>query len=500
MKRKILKFLATGSLLILTACGQNAENQGETAPTVTSAITVAPTVTPEPAATAVPTPITDIPLTEEYFPDANFREYLYEYADTNKDRILSKEEREAVNRIQNGFADYDKSAWWNEGNADVDYYDYMSIKYLYPLCDTENLQGIEYFPNLYEIQLVGMTVNGDVTVTNPEMGVFALCYSGDAITIDLTACEKLHTCVIDCSSETKPTILLPEHLEFATLEGWDCVIGETARLWHSGLWYITPTPTVSPEEWNKQGENTPLTEEYFPDEEFRKFLSVYVDTDKDDVLTRQERNELIALSDDNGPCLRDETTYLEAGTKKDMFAQVEKIRSFEGVEYFEYLERVDLRSDSKVELLPLNNPKLEYINILAKGIKEFSIENGESLERLQFIWRGKPRENVQCIIDWSCIRNLSCLWLSGAEVDMAALAQNERLEDIDLRYCSYLWPEETLSFAKLQELKSLSLQESRQPEGVWAGTLDLSENAGLYYAGIEEGLVEQLKLPEGISD
>lgn len=240
-------------LLFLVACGQETGNKEmpETNP-ITPTVTVAPTVTitpvptqtPIPTETPVPTPVTDIPLTREYFPDVNFRTYLYEYADTNKDRILSWEEREAVIRIQNDFDDYDRSASWNEGNADVEYYDYITTKYLMPLCEVENLQGIEYFPNLYEIQLVGMTMSGDVTVINPEMGVFKLCYYGENITIDLTACEKLHTCIIDCYSETKPTILLPEHLVVTPLEKispdgniyYDCVIGETARQWLGGEW------------------------------------------------------------------------------------------------------------------------------------------------------------------------------------------------------------------------------------------------------------------------
>ena len=249
MRRKTcnaVKRLLIGCLLLLAACGQEPGIPEEPINTITS--TVAPTETlteaPTPTETPTPTPVIDIPISEEYFPDVNFRTYLYEYADINKDRILSLEEREAVTRIQNDFDDYDKSASWNEGNADVDYYDYITTKYLMPLCDVENLQGIEYFPNLYEIQLVGMNMSGDVIVTNPLLGVFKLTYEGDAITIDLTACEKLHTCVVCRSSEEKPTILLPKHLEVTPLERispygntyYDCVVGETARQWHSGEW------------------------------------------------------------------------------------------------------------------------------------------------------------------------------------------------------------------------------------------------------------------------
>ncbi len=50
-------------------------------------------------------------LNEEKFPDELFRQYLYLYVDTNQDRVLSLEEREAVTRIRNDDADYDKDAF-----------------------------------------------------------------------------------------------------------------------------------------------------------------------------------------------------------------------------------------------------------------------------------------------------------------------------------------------------------------------------------------------------
>ena len=203
------------------------------------------TVTQVPTATPEPTPITDIPLTEEYFPDANFQKYLYEYADTNKDWVLTLEEREAVLRIQNDFADYDKDALWNEGYADVVYEGPEYDRYLVPLSKVTNLQGIEYFPNLYEIQLVGIKLDiemSELVITNPKLEIFYLSYDGTVATIDLTACKNLRTCVVDCGEETKPEILLPEPLEVTPLEKvspygtiyYDCVIGETAWDWLSG--------------------------------------------------------------------------------------------------------------------------------------------------------------------------------------------------------------------------------------------------------------------------
>lgn len=264
---KALKGIVFGSLLFLAACEQESiKNEGgiptSTLPitdTVTLTMVLQETLVPTPKSTVPPeltaipmptateppmlTPLADIPLTEEYFPDANFQKYLYEYVDTNKDRILTLEEREAVLRIQNDFADYDKDALWNEGYADVVYEGPGYDEYLVPLSKVANLQGIEYFSNLYEIQLEGVDLDmEELVITNPKLEIFCMFYQGNVKNINLTDCEKLRTCVVRCCSEMKPIILLPEPLEVRTLEKvhsygttyFDCVIGETAWDWLSG--------------------------------------------------------------------------------------------------------------------------------------------------------------------------------------------------------------------------------------------------------------------------
>lgn len=76
-----VKRLLIGCFLLLAACGQKTEQETAITNTVTPTVTLAPTATPipEPTATPSPTPMIDIPLSEEYFPDMNFRTYLYEY-------------------------------------------------------------------------------------------------------------------------------------------------------------------------------------------------------------------------------------------------------------------------------------------------------------------------------------------------------------------------------------------------------------------------------------
>lgn len=265
--RKI-KVIAIGCLLVLVACGKTGGNNEaqKQQPTITN--TLAPTTTPTspvvPTATVVPTesPVPtmevtqlpdngDIELNKENFPDINFRLYLEKFVDLNQDSVLSLSEREAVIRIQNGFADYDKSAWWNEGHVDTAWRDDPEIadrcEYLDKIC---NFEGIGYFPNLYEIQIIGFEPSPELkelVFTNLNLEIFKLTYGEEKITIDLSACKKLRTCVINCSSETKPDILLPEHLEVTPLNDYECVIGETARKWMLRD-FTEPSPTPVPQE------------------------------------------------------------------------------------------------------------------------------------------------------------------------------------------------------------------------------------------------------------
>ncbi len=288
--KKVLQGVVAGCFLFLAACGQKKEQEATItnivmptvtlAPTATQAaeptaeptVTVAPTATatpsatPEPTATATPTetptpeptvtpsptatatpsptptptPVGMIAVNEETFPDENFRQYVYEFIDANQDWKLSIEEQEGVIRIKNRFTDYDKSAGWNEAHADTAWWDDPhTADMCWYLDEISDLRGIEYFPNLYELQLsLNLTPEmRTVVLNNPALEIFDLSYKGMVESIDLTGCDSLRVCVIDCNSEVKPSILLPEPLVVTPLEkeGYygtvysDCVIGETAQ-------------------------------------------------------------------------------------------------------------------------------------------------------------------------------------------------------------------------------------------------------------------------------
>lgn len=170
----------------------------------------------------------------EEIADLNFRCYLNQRVDANRDNILTLPERESLQ-------------WFVDTGYDYDYGPYDEVnEYKWKMEDDFNpyvygitsLRGFEYFPELKRLQLEKMQLSGDVreiVITNPELEVLDLRFNGNVETIDLTACKKLKICVIDSTrdesfvQEIKPTILLPEHLQLETVEGMDCVVGEMAQ-------------------------------------------------------------------------------------------------------------------------------------------------------------------------------------------------------------------------------------------------------------------------------
>lgn len=142
-----------------------------------------------------------IVLDAEHFPDAAFRQYLYLYADTNRDKVLSQEERESVTRIRNDHWDYDKDDAWNEANIDTEP-DIEELDKFYYAGNIQSLQGIEYFPNLYEIQLKGITFADEVTelfISNPKIEILEVNYKPGNVRAIHINCPELRYCILSCS-------------------------------------------------------------------------------------------------------------------------------------------------------------------------------------------------------------------------------------------------------------------------------------------------------------
>ncbi|MBQ9119097.1 MAG: hypothetical protein IJY09_03445 [Lachnospiraceae bacterium] len=172
----------------------------------------------------------DIWNSEENIADDGLRRYMYYRYDVNKDDILQKEERERFTDLFDDGYDY-------AGIAENEHEWKVEDDISWDVREITTLKGLEYFPELVRIQLETMELSSDVkeiVITNPKLEIFDLRFNGNVELIDLTACKSLRICVVDTTrdadfvQEVSPTILLPEHLEFHTVEGMDCVIGEPA--------------------------------------------------------------------------------------------------------------------------------------------------------------------------------------------------------------------------------------------------------------------------------
>lgn len=182
---------------------------------------------------ANPLPAESVYNGPENIPNPRLRCYIYEEVDTDKDNILTLEERAALTYFVDSGYNYDKDKDDEDNVFKWKVEDDFS-PYVYGIND---LRGFEYFPNLVRLQLEHMKLSEDITeivITNPKLEILDLQFNGNVETIDLTACKNLRVCVIDSTrdddfvQEVKPTILLPEHLKWQTVEGMDCVIGEGA--------------------------------------------------------------------------------------------------------------------------------------------------------------------------------------------------------------------------------------------------------------------------------
>ncbi|MDE7212716.1 MAG: leucine-rich repeat protein [Lachnospiraceae bacterium] len=143
----------------------------------------------EAASTNVPTtplPTDALPLNEEYFPDANFREYLSLCADRNHDGILSQKERDALISIRN-----------TDEQPEMKEYEYNELDFDHPefwcrfyLSRTSSFQGVEYFRHLKEFVLMDDTRgSGELFLAGDDLEIFMT--NANFTTIHIENQEKL---------------------------------------------------------------------------------------------------------------------------------------------------------------------------------------------------------------------------------------------------------------------------------------------------------------------
>lgn len=152
-----------------------------------------PALTKEP----LPTPVSgqeegQIPIDEEHFISAVFREYIYENYDNNRDKMLSREEREAV--------------------REIDLQSFGDMRFI-----DETLNGFENFPCLEEVYL-GFT--GKVIIQgHPAMRFFGGTENAiyDMIIVDCPVLEKIGFYLSDLGNVSVKNC--PELKEFSVENG-----------------------------------------------------------------------------------------------------------------------------------------------------------------------------------------------------------------------------------------------------------------------------------------
>lgn len=173
-------------------------------------------------------------ITEENFPDPNFRKFLIENIDGIKgDRFLSDSEKNAVTDL-------------NVSNLGI-----------------KDLTGIQYFTNLETIYCYGNEISGVnmyklvnlLPAPSSILGGLAINYNG-------------------CSPDN---VITKAQAEIAASKGWltvRCLNDEDIELY--------------------DGEDVAVSAKFFPDTKFRSLVAAY-DTDKDNILSDDELNVVTAL-------------------------------------------------------------------------------------------------------------------------------------------------------------------------------------------------------------
>ncbi|MBQ9119095.1 MAG: leucine-rich repeat domain-containing protein [Lachnospiraceae bacterium] len=247
---------------------------------------------------------------------------------------------------------------------------------------------------------------------------------------------------------------------------------------------MTPIPTLV--------EGIALDEKHFPDEAFRDYLEVYVDLDGDHILSQQERDAVTWLGNAKDMGGEDKCTYTEEEDRQLNAGGA--IRSFDGIEYFENLQEIQLYTWSQVEALHLDNPKLEVVAVQAPSLKEFSLKNAKNLRYLVYYSCGADN------IDWDSIRNLEYMQIVEMKVDVPALLKNEKLSQIRMDNCDLGTEQGKVDFSVLPKLSDVVIYTSTEPEKVSFEKMIFADNKELKWVGLARGLTEELVLPDFETD
>ncbi len=137
----------------------------------------------------------DIKINKSNFPDSNFRGYVSLMADSDNNGVLSLDERNAILTIKDTNYDPEASADYNDAHGDATF---DGEKWYELLSNTESFEGIQYFQNLYRIDISGIKLK-EVHLDNPNLEVLSLdCRNLSDLTVG--HCPKLRLLYIGPSA------------------------------------------------------------------------------------------------------------------------------------------------------------------------------------------------------------------------------------------------------------------------------------------------------------
>ena len=324
-----------------------------------------------------------IPITEDYFSDEGFREYIREIIDTDEDGFLAKQEREQVTVITFDAGNY-REKFKNE---------YTETKVV--------LDGLNWFPNLERLELMSeaevyLYQHPGITVVNWNECGSSLVFAEN--------CNKLEQ--IDVYGMSSGGVIYAKNCkELKQILNYD---GNTRAIYTSETPNCvvvneeSPFPTKMPEskvkEADPEAERIPISEEYFSGRYFRGYIEEIIDTDKDGFLTKQEREQVTEIELE---------TYIN-------YRLLEDINVVDGLNWFPNMEGIGHMDDVVFEIYLDHHPGVKRLGSSEVWEEAFYFIDG--CEKLERIWFCTNEDMALFVNDCKNLRTIE-----GYEYDFSAL-------------------------------------------------------------------------------
>ena len=330
----------------------------------------------------------DVEINEESFPDKNFRDIVSESYDKDGNGYLSKAELNAVTVI----------ILQGRNITDLKGIEYFTaLTKLY--CDVNQLTSLDLSKNTAltllqctDNQLTSLNVSGCTVLST------LYCRGNQLTSLDLTQNASLGTSInlgnqayfIGGEGTDYSLTKLPEGFDPTKASGWT---GATYNSELNSLESFTSTAvyynydcgndkTMKVTLLRSSAYDIPVNEKYFPDEKFRQYISDYIDSDNNNILSKFEISQITELSVSN----RD-------------------IADLSGIEYFPALTTLNC-SDNKLTKLDLSkNTALTSLNCVNNQLTSLDVSGCTALETL---WCNDNQLTSLDLSDCTALTDLSC--------------------------------------------------------------------------------------------